>query len=431
MCTSPAESEVNVIREVLDGLEYGLIHRIQENDNTVHAEERFCNISESAHKECFQSYLTRPFANGSGMSVLSTGIFMRRFERANWKKEGQFYEDLLIYCPQAKFPGKTDLKGELCFASLEELPDTWNKYTSEDLKDAILRRTCNYYISGRYELNTVDIYNILRSISLQAYEGTESRGSIFLSANETPIDIDLKLAESIEIKLTDIAPLRKLLEVTNEENSVFISKGKVLGICNIEGTRKDTGAVIEFQGRYSWRFIENGEDTFICNNGRLTYRGNTKIDNKESKPAKYLFKPVANSEFFIKLSKYLQDQKKGALIAVSKEPDCNRLCPPGIKVEPKGYPAELISRLAIPDGAVALDFEGITHAFCIILDDNQLKEEDLPPSLKPQYERGARFHSALRFVMGSEDRFVILKSEDRDVEYISREGIVKIDFAQD
>ena len=283
----------------------------------------------------------------------------------------------------------------------------------------------NRYIFYKYIILTEVVTRTLKAYSLpyisffhsianSYYEGNENIGVIefFKKMKGQPDAVEFLNHNSLDS--TDKKLLRKLLEMTNSNDKLLVSKRTVndnyipnsvaqwqlfgIGIAD-----SNPVARVEFHGISKWDLYVGEEiasytgESFIIRN-RLAH-----FDETETEKIEQFFKKYDSwAERYNKLSyilKALKKQQHGTMVVVCEnaEYEAERLCNAnrGIRIVPFDFSKlseERIIKLSSIDGAILLDQDATCYALGIILD-GYIDKEFVGDS-----GRGARYNSAKLYI---------------------------------
>lgn len=290
-----------------------------------------------------------------------------------------------------------------------------------------------YYIS--------DLFEKIDDISNHTYENSNPFGSILflnskvLKSQINPIDFTIKFKSDDLIALNDSKLIRKLLELTSEENDLFLISDheKIHGLGKINWNQFDDSILfrIDFRGlsKYSMNLIttkesETSEGNLIFESGKKIYKTSRKLEIINNLLLKISFKSplfsgegytgekfkrLLNSEYFdddFKISDdaieylenvvmYAREQKHGTMVVITDYEtavsELKTLKKQSISIESVEIVPEYIKFLTSIDGVIYFDTNGKCHAIGVILDG--FAKENIGDA-----SRGARYNSAYRYL---------------------------------
>lgn len=325
------------------------------------------------------------------------------------------------------------------------------------LKDIYVNKSNNqYYIS--------DLFEKIDDISNHTYEGISPFGSIlFFSPNvfseeESLLEFTLKFQMDDLISLSDSKLIRKLLEITSEENDLYLlaDHEQIYGLGRINWNQLKESLVfkLDFKGlsKYDIHLVttkENQSDQgdLVSVSGKKVYKTTKQLEiiNKSLLKISFKsahfggdgytgdkFKRLLKSEYFNsnfeisnETAKYLdevimqaREQKHGTMVVITDYEtavsELKTLKKQAISIETTEISPEYIQFLTSIDGAIYFDNNGKCHAIGVILDG--LAKNHIGDS-----SRGARYNSAYRYLEK-------LKEQEKKclIVIISEDGIVNL-----
>lgn len=275
--------------------------------------------------------------------------------------------------------------------------------------------------------------DIITAISCQMYESKPCKGTLsFADKNDFHRSKMVKYTNKVEISISNIKYIRKLLESIQSNQTLMATKNEKTSVWDIVGVaeKQEVGFYIEFNGCASWRLChalnsspQNVKTSlFEYRDGIYSYPRNYGIVQKEFKNK---LKSVTNRNNLKKLQKIANNVVNcghgTAIIFIQSDTngsnEINRIkkLRLGTNINPIDLTTcdqQVIFNMTAVDGAVVVDTNGICHCFGVILDGVASKKGD--PS------RGARHNSLKHYVeyckkMGIKAVAVVV-SEDRYTE---------------
>lgn len=344
----------------------------------------------------------------------------------------------------------------LYFGKLEEI--LHKKSELEEIKSIFNNELNNqYYINNMLEK--------IDNIANHTYEGQSPFGSILflnnkvLKSNGNLVDYTIRFQSDDLVALNDAKLIRKLLELTNNENDLYLISDHemIYGLGKINWNQlKDCILFrINFNGlsKYNIHLITVKEN--VSNNGVLLVENGRRI-YKTSKDLEVIDKNLINisfkspimggegytSEKFIRLLKseyfdeklkvnkgvieyleqvvmYAREQKHGTMVVITDYEtavsELKTLKKQSILIEATEINPEYIQFLTSIDGAIYFDTNGKCHAIGVILDG--IAKENIGDA-----RRGARYNSAYRYLEKLKERkkkcVIVIISEDGMVNLI-------------
>lgn len=325
------------------------------------------------------------------------------------------------------------------------------------LKDIYINKSNNqYYIS--------DLFEKIDDISNHTYEGISPFGSILFfnpeifEKEDSLLEFTLKFQMDDLIFLSDSKLIRKLLEITNEENDLYLlaDHEKIYGLGRINWNQLKESIVLklDFKGlsKYDIHLVttketESNQGDLVSVSGKKIYKTtkHLEISNKSLLKISFKsahfggdgytgekFKRLLKSEYFNsnfeisnETAKYLdevimqaREQKHGTMVVITDYEtalsELQTLKKQAISIEATEISPEYIQFLTSIDGAIYFDTHGKCHAIGVILDG--LAKNHIGDS-----SRGARYNSAYRYLEK-------LKEQEKKclIVIISEDGIVNL-----
>lgn len=301
-------------------------------------------------------------------------------------------------------------------------------------------------ITNFLENNFLPHLSFFHSISDFSYEGNRNNGYIEFCSELNTITETILFSNTLTLKQTNPKFLRKILEMTEENNSLLVSKPHIQGLnlfrsdWNLIGlghNNSNTIATAHFMGSSKWQLYT---DTELINYDGKTFT--IRIKNVPSDETDYdtfiqFYKTIIDWEEhytkFLDIYNYLTKQKHGTMLVVSKKAkqEAERLCNAnrGIKIEPIDISVldkDKLLQLSRIDGAILIDPNCICYALGVILDGI------VEPSFKGDPGRGARYNSAKLYIhniktsleMNAINTYTKEYADDAMVVVISEDGYI-------
>jgi hypothetical protein len=256
-----------------------------------------------------------------------------------------------------------------------------------------------------------EFLNTCNYVSSLKYEGASSIGRLIVCKEDHP-NLDILLKLSTPVRLNEYRKVRKLLEIASRDLSLYTNGQEILGFGKIIGKydEKNQDLIeVSFSGHYKWELIHG--------NHRMLIVEHTNPSLPKQKINKEVFDGILRRIFenisfedLENLWNIVDDaikQKHGTLLIISHEAEkeSNRLENQSTRIEPTRLNESLIRNVTSIDGAILLDSKGICYSIGVILDG---KATD-----KGRSDRGARYNSAVRYVVNNKKKCVsIIISED-------------------
>ena len=343
----------------------------------------------------------------------------------------------------------------LYFGKLQEI-----LYTKSEVNDL----TCifNNELNNQYYINNM-LENI-DNISNHTYEGNSPFGSILffnsevLKNNENLVNYTIRFQSDDLVALNDAKLIRKLLEMTNNENDLYLISDHemIYGLGEINWSQLNDRILfkVEFKGlsKYNIHLItvkekESSDGVLQMENGKRIYKTSKNLEIMDKSLINVSFKsPIIGgegytSEKFKRLLKskdfneklevnqdvieyleqvvmYAREQKHGTMVVITDYDtavfELKTLKKQSILIEATKITPEYIQFLTSIDGAIYFDTNGKCHAIGVILDG--IAKENIGDA-----RRGARYNSAYRYLEK-------LKEDNKNciIVIISEDGMVNL-----
>ncbi|MEN8646160.1 DNA integrity scanning protein DisA nucleotide-binding domain protein [Bacillus cereus group sp. BceL062] len=308
---------------------------------------------------------------------------------------------------------------------LEKVIDSLNSISLLENSDYINRKLVeegrktleSYFVKPLGEdvkRNDTDLFEIINSISLLKYEGTENNGQLLFCSNK---DIKLKkkfiLDKAIELSIFKVNAIRKLLEISGGNLYILCNGYEIFGIGEVfKSDLTDDNFCIKFKSHGKWN-LEQPIGKRIMN---VSY-GVPRLPNSPITQDEY------NSKFNTIFKEYSSDvtwriveaarkQEHGTMVVITDhaKKETRRLSNQAFLFQDnKQFPVEFAKNFTSIDGAILLSPEGECHAIGVILDGEASTEVG-------DIARGARYNSALRYLNRCKKQghncLIVIVSED-------------------
>lgn len=232
-----------------------------------------------------------------------------------------------------------------------------------------------------------DLFDALNLCSTLSYERAKAGGRLVV-ADPGGADVHMSAQFQAPISLHDSRTMRKLLEVSDEANSVLANEREAYGV----GTCVPGPQIVEIAVRdhAEWELSVDGCRYLKVSYGRASLpRPSLDFD----KLADIVERTVGSfaRDKIAQIVSAAQDSAHGMTLVISSdaEHETDRLGGEAMPITPTHLAPELIARLSRVDGAVLLGPDGRCHAFGVILDGTSAGRGDRG--------RGSRFNSAVRY----------------------------------
>ncbi|MDA2318522.1 tetratricopeptide repeat protein [Bacillus cereus group sp. BfR-BA-01511] len=297
----------------------------------------------------------------------------------------------------------------------------------------------NNELNNQYYIN--NMLEKIDDISNHTYEGKSPFGSILffsskvLKNNINLIDYTIRFQADDLVALNDAKLIRKLLELTNNENNLYLISDHemIYGLGKINWTQLNDYILfrVDFKGvsKYNIQLItveenESSNGILLIENGKKVYKTSknleiidTNLINLSFKSpliggegyTSEKFKRLLKSKYFdeeLKINEdvieyleqvvmYAREQKHGTMVVITDYEtavtELKTLKKQSILIEATEIIPEYIKSLTSIDGAIYFDTNGKCHAIGVILDG--IAKEDIGDA-----SRGARYNSAYRYL---------------------------------
>ncbi|MFL0473461.1 diadenylate cyclase [Priestia sp. 179-F W1.4 NHS] len=284
----------------------------------------------------------------------------------------------------------------------------------------LVKRVTYSFVQNKVPLN---LFESLNSISALRYEGNEGVGELVLTPKNHP-NVESILYLDSPVKLTDSKAVRKLLEISNEDEFQLLSDGIVVyGFGKSKGLynpNHEDRFLIKFKTHYTWE-LHHTIPMLKVVNGQPSIK-DVPIEREEFiQVIKQVFEEIEDDVIprLYALVEAAKGQKKGTILVISGEAaeEANRLSAQCTKVKPIELTQEMMEMVSVIDGAVLVDCEARVHAIGTILDGIATSNGDST--------RGSRYNSAVKYsdtrkgncllVVVSEDKYANLVFYDDQV----------------
>ena len=287
-------------------------------------------------------------------------------------------------------------------------PEEITRRGASNFLRAVSAQICDYH-SG------TDLFERLNDISALRYEGVGGVGRlVFLDPKVDKADFLFKLDEPVNLK--EARWCRKILETASGDAAMITTVREVQGVGRIShGSPDNLALFVDFHGHYDWE-IRSGEQLLL-----RTQFGRPQLPHEALAPESFfdnvrrLFKAsdCVDVDRLWKLF-VLQSRRTGGsqlIVAEDAETEAVRLRHQATPIEPTQLTPEALEHACRIDGGILVDPAGICFAIGVVLD-GPARDECTPA-------RGARYNSAVRYVLGGQAaRMAIVVSDDRTVDVV-------------
>ena len=254
-----------------------------------------------------------------------------------------------------------------------------------------------------------ELYRLANDFSSLTYERAGAKGQLVVTEPENLAN-KLKVTFQVPMPLNQSRSVRKVLELTNEENALLTDGGSVYGLGNCNSAPDVARIVVEGHARWSLSV----DETVLM-----------KVTNEHAS----LPRQILDKEFFRDIAERTVgtldieriweifqcalEFDHGTTIVISADPakEVERLSGEAIPIKSEYLQKEDVARLGRVDGAIVLGPDGRCHAFGVILDGLATSSGDRA--------RGARFNSSVRYQKTTKaGTMIIVISDDGTVDLI-------------
>lgn len=263
------------------------------------------------------------------------------------------------------------------------------------------------------------LFDSINKVSSLKYEQNISSGRIVLARENHP-DLEGEITFSDPKKAFGIKSLRKLLELSSNNVALHMDTTKVFGlvkICDYQGKSEDLYEV-SICGHHFWEFAHAGHTLMQVRAGVPSLPKPTFDTKRLESDLKRIFPGVTseNTDLILSLVDEAEKENRGTMLVISDHAsnEAKRLQSQSTTLQPCKLTPELLRHLTPIDGAVLIGVDGICYAIGVILDGEATDKGDS--------SRGARFNSAIRYVISrkedKQESMAIVISEDGGVDII-------------
>jgi hypothetical protein len=247
------------------------------------------------------------------------------------------------------------------------------------------------------------------------YEGSVGTGSMVLASKDHPsLEKAIRFSNTPRLRTTRAA--RKLLQLASQGLALHTDSDVLYGLVKVKGYNPVDENLfhIRFLGYHHWQVLHEEHALMGVKDGQ-PYLSKPPIDeNKLQKDLPRIFRGITEEHIhrILGLVREAEREKHGTILMISEgaESESQRLASQSTPIIRKVLTPELLRNLTPIDGAVLLDAKGTCYAIGVILDG---MATDAGNSA-----RGARYNSAIRYVMSSKHpSLAVIVSEDGGVEF--------------
>lgn len=274
-----------------------------------------------------------------------------------------------------------------------------------------------------------NLFETCNMISSMRYEGEEGIGKLLIARKGHP-NIEETITLEHPVILRDYRAVRKLLEISSDEESLLSDSAQIYALGKINGEYKSSDEdlfSIHFNSHYTWELLHDS-NILMRVNYRQPELPKPKFDkDKFESDLNRIFSNI-NSTEILNLWKITQEatkQKHGTMLVITTgaKNEANRLENQATIIKPIQLTPKIMKIVSAIDGAVIIEPNSTCYAIGVILDGLATK--------KGTPSRGARYNSAIRYEETiNYPCFIIVVSEDVSIDFIpdlmpqiSRKGI--------
>ena len=312
--------------------------------------------------------------------------------------------DVLLRCVSSEAGGTAS---SLYFSAREDIEDL--------LRDAgeavMLTALGNGAAQGGREWN---LFERINRIAAVRYERNEGTGRMVFSKRLH--DFSSYVPFERAVSLSDPVWSRKMLEICTDDVSVGASDTELLGL--VDTTLTAFEFWVEFVSTTTWRFRYGTDDVLM-----EVVRGIPRVPRPTISRASFeetaqrVFAGLeVNVELLWETLQIAREHAHATTLVVTPDAasEARRLRQQATPIAPTVLSETQVRAVTRIDGAVLLDHDGLCHAVGVILD-GKATDRGSPA-------RGARFNSALRYVLeeGARASIAVVLSEDGNVDLLPR-----------
>jgi hypothetical protein len=260
------------------------------------------------------------------------------------------------------------------------------------------------------------LFGACETLSAEAYEGAETRGSLLLSPRGHPaVELVLELVDPTPLAATRAA--RKALELSRGEIAPLCDGAVIWALGRVAGPYDPARAdlfEVRFTGGARWELRHAGERLLVVE-GRPPARPVPTLGRARFEA---LARSVVAGHGALELARLWEAVSavlatgRGSTVVVTAEAasEARRLAPQGTRIAPRTLSPEALQAATGIGGALLLDPAGVCHAIGVILDGVAGPEG--------ARSRGSRFNSAANYVRGRPATLAVVVSDDGSVDLL-------------
>ena len=261
------------------------------------------------------------------------------------------------------------------------------------------------------------LFEACNVISSLKYEGEEGTGKMLIARREHP-NVEVAVALTQPVRMSDYRAARKLLEISTGELSLLSDSGYIYGLGKTVGQydrSEEDLFLVRFVRHYTWELLHDKYLMMQVQYGQPELPKEENYQPEFETYVKQIFSNI-NPEEITRLWDLTQEatkQKHGTMVVISAgaKEEAYRLKNQATVIKPIQLTSQIMKAITAIDGAVLIDPSSTCHGIGVILDGLATKKGD--PS------RGARYNSAVRYVETSKHCcLVIVVSEDGSIDLV-------------
>lgn len=289
----------------------------------------------------------------------------------------------------------------------------------------IVSNVCEMELRERFGKNRKqkpgELFGFICNLACKPYEGAQNKGIIRFATDNFEKNAYIKFESNVSCSMQNVREIRKLLEMTDEENPLIVKKYEAVGI----GTAGAGEYFIKFEGNGKWKLCRKDKGPLFTVEGNVCSFIRSIDTDDFRKKFIHLFPSYAN--FFPQISKIVEaakEQKHGTSIIISDkaEEESTRLCKKKRAIRIQKYvffdrsitdkaQEKIIKKFTSIDGALIISPDGVCYAIGVILDGKAVENGDTG--------RGARYNSL--------NNYVSWAKEEKDIKAISMAIVISED----
>lgn len=380
------------------------MYSLEKDSVNLIIDEFLVEVEDDAIASAYYAYNPKPdelgrlFKNREGFRIYGEKKYIGKFDQYTTlyaALEGPRYEprnvelikdlfDAYINCIREKLKKeKLDLLGRIDFA------ENHRPIARECVIGYLSKRI--YGSSG--DKRREDLYESLCMIASTPYEKAQNQGVIWCINKNVKNGTFIKFIKAIELCRDNVRQIRKLLEMSGEDNTLVLENGKIVGIYRRKGDNAGTG--IRFTGNGKWRLFTS-QSQYLLAFDSVTFRLTDQYQYNELEASiEEVFNGNADINRIKIIANTANKQTHGTTLIISDNAkgESERLAKfdRAVMIEPTDLKDEkaIISLTAI-DGALMIDAYGCCYAIGTILDG--------VAKTQGRSSRGARYNSAATYV---------------------------------